>query len=58
MCDRQHRESLSPSLNCTASARRQTDAVEPRMQDEELARNEKKISVGICTDYRNVSANF
>ena len=35
MCDRQHRESLAPPPNCTASARRQTDAVEPRTQYEE-----------------------
>ena len=35
MCDRQHRESLAPPPNCTASAQRQTDFVEPRMQYEE-----------------------
>jgi len=35
MCDRRHRGSRTPLPGCTASTRRQTDAVEPRMQDEE-----------------------
>jgi len=35
MCDRRHRESHTPLHACTASAQRQTDAVEPRMQYEE-----------------------
>jgi hypothetical protein len=34
MRDRKHRESHTPSPGCTASAQRQTDAVEPRMQYE------------------------
>jgi hypothetical protein len=34
MCDRQHRESHAPLTECTASAQRQTDAVEPRMRFE------------------------
>lgn len=34
MCNRQHRESHSPLFGCTASAQRQTVAVEPRMQYE------------------------
>jgi hypothetical protein len=34
MCDRQQRESHAPFPGCTASAQRQTDAVEPRMQYE------------------------
>ena len=34
MCDRQHRESLAPLTECTASAQRHTDAVEPRMRFE------------------------
>ena len=35
MCDRQHRESHAPLPDCTASAHRQTDVVEPEMQYEE-----------------------
>jgi hypothetical protein len=35
MCDRQHRESHAPLPGYTASAQRQTDAVEARMQYEE-----------------------
>jgi hypothetical protein len=35
MCDRQHRESLAPPPNFTASVWRQTDVVEPRMQYDE-----------------------
>jgi len=35
MYDRQHRESESLLPCCTASAQRQTDALEPRMQYEE-----------------------
>ena len=35
MCDRQDRESRAPSPACTASAQRQTDAVEARPQYEE-----------------------
>ena len=34
MCDRQYRESHAPLPKCTASAQRQTGAVEPRMQFE------------------------
>ncbi len=42
MCDRQHRESHSPLLGCTASAQHQTDAVEPRMQYEELGQEREE----------------
>jgi hypothetical protein len=35
MCDSQHRESHGPLTGYPASAQRQTDAVEPRMQYEE-----------------------
>ena len=42
MCDRQHRESLAPPPNCPASARRQTDAAELRMQYEEPGQERKE----------------
>jgi len=35
MCDHQHRESLAPSLGCTASPQRQTNAVGAKLQYEQ-----------------------
>jgi len=58
MCDRRHRGSRTPLPGCTASTRRQTDAVEPRMQDEEQGQEREEDGVGVCAAYRNVSANF
>jgi hypothetical protein len=42
MCDRQHRESHAPLPDCTASAQRQTDAVEAKMQYEEPGQEREK----------------
>ena len=42
MCDRQHREPFTTPTSCTASARRQTDAVEPRMQCEETSQEREE----------------
>jgi len=42
MCDREHRECQVPLHGCTASAQRQTDAVEARMQYEEPGREQQE----------------
>ena len=42
MCDRPHRESDAPLSGCTAPAKRQADALEPRMQYEEPGQEQEK----------------
>ena len=56
MYDRQHQESHAPFSGCTAPAKRQTDAVEPRMQyegpgqeqEEDLRRSVHRLQECIC----------